>query len=423
MNNNNGIIDQRPTTNDQRPTTNDQPIAVHLNFRAFMNKGKNGFNAVAGGIFAYQYELTKRLAQYDDLNVDPFYFSVRHRYDVPGLNSLLRRIFFPARFTIRTKSHGIRSFVLNFLFRLIRPFISLDFLTGGSKDDVYVSFFGIPNMPIKGKLIAVIHDIVPLRLEYDPSRKEHTGGLSRDFMETFLKDNKDIIRRASKIVAVSKYTRKDFAEYFNIDESRIEVVYSNIKPFVYSREYDLNLIREKYNLPERYILYFGSCHKRKNVETLIRAYAKLHETIQSEYKLVITNPVEDTTDCVNDCGISDYVHYIEAIPEADKPAIYQMASVSVWPSLYEGFGLPVLEAMASGVPVICSNVTSMPEVAGDAAILVDPLDASGMAREIERVLTDSELRKELIAKGYENIKRFSWDESAKKFHDIIMSLQ
>ncbi len=99
-----------------------------------------------------------------------------------------------------------------------------------------------------------------------------------------------------------------------------------------------------------------------------------------------------------------------------------MASVFVWPSLFEGFGLPILEAQASGVPVVSSNATSMPEVAGDSAILVDPKDTKAIASAVERVLTDDELHKNLVMKGFENIKRFSWDESAKKLHDIILSL-
>ena len=309
-------------------------------------------------------------------------------------------------------------YALNLLGRIF----SFNLITGGGSNDVYVfTENDMPTMRIRGKTVVVIHDIIPLRVKYDSSRK-NPDAIGKYTERIFARNTEDVLKRASCIITVSEFSRQDIADYYHIDPARIKVVCNGIDPAVYAGKYDLQSIREKYVLPDKYVLYFGACSARKNVETLIRAYSKLPENLRREYKLVITNPVEDTTDCVKDCGISDNVHYIKAVPESDKPAIYQMASLSVWPSLYEGFGLPVLEAMASGVPVICSNVTSMPEVAGNAAILVDPLDDSVMSKEIERVLTDSDLRSELIAKGYENIKRFSWDESAKKFHDIIINL-
>ena len=234
---------------------------------------------------------------------------------------------------------------------------------------------------------------------------------------------RDILRIADKIITVSEFSKRDILDYFNLkDDGRIEVVYNSFDPVYRQPCPNIEDIRERYSLPERYILYFGSCIPHKNANTLIRAYAELPEDIRREYMLVITNPQSVTYDCVKECGVSERVRFLNKVPESDKPGIFQSASLFVWPSLYEGFGIPAIEAMASGVPVISSNTTSMPEVAGDAAVFVNPLDYSGMSKQIERVLTDGNLRNELIAKGYENIKRFSWDESAKKFHDIIINL-
>ena len=153
----------------------------------------------------------------------------------------------------------------------------------------------------------------------------------------------------------------------------------------------------------------------------MKAYSILPAEFMDTYKLVITNPSNEIKDLVNAQGISEHVHYLDEVPDEDKPGIFRGASLFVWPSLYEGFGLlPILEAQASGVQVVCSNAASMPEVAGDSAILFDPHDTEAIASAIERVLTNEDLRDELAAKGCENIKRFSWDKSAQKLHDIII---
>ncbi len=198
------------------------------------------------------------------------------------------------------------------------------------------------------------------------------------------------------------------------------MVYCGVNAEEFQQPFDHEAVRTKYKLPEKYILYFGTCGPRKNVESVIRAYARLPETVRKEYALVITNP----TAAVKACAVENNVTpcYVDGVSAEDKAAVYQMASVLIWLSIYEGFGLPVIEAQAAGTPVVCSNVTSLPEVAGDAAVLVDPMDTEAIADAIERCLYDEPFRQELIAKGHENVKRFNWDESAKKFHDIIVNL-
>ena len=246
----------------------------------------------------------------------------------------MKRIFVPSSAVFYSPwRFNLKSAVKHILSRLGRIF-SFNFISGGSKNDVYVFIENrMPTMRIEGKIIVVVHDIIPLRVSYDPSRKS-PDAIGKDTAKIVSRDTEDILKRASCIITVSEFSRHDISEYYHIDTERIKVVYNGIDPSVYARRYDLRLIREKYNLPEKYVLYFGACTARKNVETLIRAYSKLPESLRREYKLVITNPLIDTFDCVNDCGISDYVHYIEAIPEDEKPVIYQMASVSVYPSLY-----------------------------------------------------------------------------------------
>ena len=156
------------------------------------------------------------------------------------------------------------------------------------------------------------------------------------------------------------------------------------------------------------------------MESVIRAYARLPEATRREYALVITNPKDAVKACAVENGITP--HYIANVAAEDKPAVYQMASVLIWLSLYEGFGLPIIEAQAAGTPVVCSNVTSLPEVAGDAAVLVDPMDTEAASAAIERCLYDVPFREDLIAKGHENVKRFTWDDAARRLRDVILSL-
>lgn len=403
---------EKNITINQQPTTNNDSICVHLVLQSI--DAKNGYNT-------YETEITRRLLHYNDLKADPFHLHLKP-VDTSSVDFHVRHVIFPSFLAFRQSNYGIRA-VLGKIFSIIDPLFSLNHLVGGKSEDTYVFFENnITSLPVKGKIIALIHDLIPLKL---PEYIKHDN--YERIKKSFGIRVKEIISRASKIITVSDFSKRDIAEYFHIDVNRIEVVHCGIKPEKFSCERSsgdyLRNLKAKYNLPEKYILHFGSCLPQKNVETLIKAYSMLPDKIRNEYVLMITNPNDSVKRFAESNDIAQRVIYAEDIPESDKPGIYQLASLFVWPSLYEGFGIPVLEAMASGVPVICSNSTSMPEVAGDAAILVDPLDDSGMSKEIEHVLTDSDLRNELIAKGYENIKRFSWDNSAKKVHDIIMNLQ
>ena len=298
-----------------------------------------------------------------------------------------------------------------FIRGLVRPFFRCDynFLARDHESDIFVFFANhIPDFPIRGKAITCIHDIIPLRVT------------SEEHVESYKKNIKDVLRKSTKIITDSEFSKRDIIDYSHIGEDRIEVVYCGVNAEEFQQPFDHEVVRVKYNLPEKYILYFGTCGPRKNVESVIRAYARLAERVRKEYALVITNPTESVRALATEENVTP--HYIANVAVEDKPAVYQMASVLVWPSLYEGFGLPVIEAQAAGTPVVCSNVTSLPEVAGDAAVLVDPMDTEAIADAIERCLYDEPFRRELIAKGHENVKRFNWDESAKKFHDIIVNL-
>ena len=184
----------------------------------------------------------------------------------------------------------------------------------------------------------------------------------------------------------------------------------------------IEAIKARYNIAGDYILFVGTLQPRKNLIRLIEAFSNLQSPI-SNIQLIIAGKkgwlYEETFRQVEELGLEWKVVFTDYAPEGDLPALLSGASLFVFPSLYEGFGLPVLEAMACGTPVVCSNVSSLPEVAGEAAILVDPLDVEELATAMERVLGDEELRAELTERGFEQARRFSWEKCARQTLDVL----
>lgn len=218
------------------------------------------------------------------------------------------------------------------------------------------------------------------------------------------------ILQADRIIAVSHFTKKDLLEHFKIPEEKIDVIYNPLPPH-FKVAPDKNLlsqVREKYRLPESYLLYVGNLEPRKNLGRLIEAYLILRKKLESNLVIVGTPEWQYAKlfDLVREKHLDREIIFTGYVPDEDLPSLYSLARMFVFPSLFEGFGIPVIEAMACGTPVVTSNVSSLPEVAGDAGILVDPYDAESIAEGISRVLTDSKLKRELIKKGYERIKAF-----------------
>ncbi|HEY6042424.1 MAG TPA: glycosyltransferase family 1 protein [Anaerolineae bacterium] len=217
-------------------------------------------------------------------------------------------------------------------------------------------------------------------------------------------------RVAKTVFADSLATKHDLESYYRVPTEKIIVAYPGFELTDLSR--NANII-SRYGLSKDYLLAVGTVQPRKNYERLIEAFGALNAGLE----LVIAGRrgwmAQRTYDRVRELGLRERVKFLDYVPRGDLPALYGNARAFVFPSLYEGFGFPVLEAMASGAPVACSNSSSLPEVGGEAAIYFDPLDVGSMKQALERLINDSTLRQDLAARGRENVKRFTWDACAK----------
>jgi glycosyltransferase involved in cell wall biosynthesis len=187
----------------------------------------------------------------------------------------------------------------------------------------------------------------------------------------------------------------------------------------------IEAVKARYGIAGDYALFVGTLQPRKNLIRLIEAFSNFRFPI-SDFRLVIAGKkgwlYQEIFRWVEELGLEKKVVFTGYVPEGDLPVLLSGARLFVFPSLYEGFGLPVLEAMACGTPVVCSNASSLPEVAGDAAVLVDPQDVEGLAAAMERVLGDEELRAELIVRGFEQARKFSWERCARETLDVLESV-
>jgi glycosyltransferase involved in cell wall biosynthesis len=223
------------------------------------------------------------------------------------------------------------------------------------------------------------------------------------------------------VLADSEATRRDLGRSYGIAPEKVRVAYPGIDPTLtlMTDTGVLKSVREKYGLPPRYLFFIGSLRPRKNLTRLVEAFAKAQPP---DTALVLAGkPGRAAQDLIAQVERLDLpVIFPGYVADADVAALYSAALALVFPSLYEGFGFPVAEAMRCGTPVICSNTSSLPEIAGDAALLVDPLDADAIAEAIRRVAGDSDLRASLSARGKARAARFTWEDAA---HRTLTTLE
>jgi glycosyltransferase involved in cell wall biosynthesis len=231
-------------------------------------------------------------------------------------------------------------------------------------------------------------------------------------------------RRATRVLTVSESSKRDILRFVDADPSKIDVIYNayDERFGVEPREEDVVRVRERFQLTDEFVLYAGNVKPHKNLERLIDAFDIVRKRGLDHLKLVMIgddiSKYASLRRAVHRHQLHKYVRFLGYMPEETLAVMYRLAGVFVFPSLYEGFGLPPLEAMASGTPVVTSNVSSLPEVAGDAAVLVDPYDPDAIADGIYRVLTDETMRRSMRVRGVERARQFSWEQSVHRIRDI-----
>jgi glycosyltransferase involved in cell wall biosynthesis len=231
-------------------------------------------------------------------------------------------------------------------------------------------------------------------------------------------------KKSDKIITISESSKKEIVKYYKVEPEKIAIISPAVDHGVFKpQEYKkITQIRNKYKINRSYILYTGTLEPRKNIVGILEAYALLPMSLCAEFQLVLAggkgwldHEIQSKLDDLKDLEIvlTGYV------PDKDLPALYSGASVFVYPSFYEGFGMPPLEAMACGVPVITSNNSSLPEVVGTAGITIDAKDTKSLAENMQRVLTDEKLANKMKKDGLIQAKKFSWAESAVKMKMVI----
>lgn len=285
-------------------------------------------------------------------------------------------------------------------------------------------FFNVIIPPrIEGKVINTIHDLT-FCLYPETIDQKHLK---------FLHSNmKQSVERPDKIITISENSRHEIIKHLHVDPNKIEIVYPGVDPLLYQHVLnikEIEQVRERYKLPQNYILYMGTLEPRKNIERIVEAFSLFKQNsgpIGKDFKLVLAGKkgwLYDTIfEKVKYFSLEQEIIFTDYVEEGHKVILYRLASLFIFPSLYEGFGIPVLEAMAGGVPVITSNCSSLPEVAGTAAVLVDPYDSESMAIAMERILSDEEMRQALIREGYQQIKKFNWGRSAQKLYQVYQEV-
>jgi len=232
------------------------------------------------------------------------------------------------------------------------------------------------------------------------------------------------VKKAEFIITASKSTKRDLAKFYSIPEERVSVVYEgvNYKKFNSEKSSSSN-IYQKYKLfpIHRYIFHISSETPRKNVDGLVKAFYKLKRKYKlTNLKLLKAGNPQYQRDrkrllnLIKQLGLQEEIIFLDYVPEEDLLGLYNIAELFVFPSFYEGFGLPALEAMACGTPLITSNTSSLPEVVGDAGVMVDPKNVSDLAEAMYKVLKSEELRKKMISKGLKRASLFSWETSAEE---------
>jgi len=284
--------------------------------------------------------------------------------------------------------------------------------------DLYHSPHYTLPLGLGGSSVVTIHDLIPLRFPgyFNAVKKACAWALM-----------KHAVRNAGAIITDSEFSRRDLLEMFRVPEEKVHAIHCGVDS-QYARLQDgerIQSIRRMYGLESPFVLYVGSLKPHKNIPTLLEAFSLLAKKNVEVNLVFVGESLSSRSSLAGKAealGLVGRIHDLGFVSGEDLAAIYNCAEMVVLPSLYEGFGLPAIEAMACGTPAIVSNATSLPEVAGRGALVVDPRSAGEWAEAMKSILEDSSLRGDLIARGFENASRYSWKRNARETLRIYSSL-
>lgn len=281
----------------------------------------------------------------------------------------------------------------------------------GRMDIFHGTNFTVPRQ-LYGRSLVTIHDLMYL---------SYPEFLEAEWVKSYKRDVKWSLKRADLIVVVSNFVKNDIFKNFNIPRDKVRVIYNGIGGhFRVRKDLPKEHIMKKYDIKYPYILFVGTLEPKKNLVRLVEAFSQLLRSQARRFNLVLAgsrgclNYREKIEQKIKDLDLEKEVILTGYIDDEDLPKLYASAELFVFPSIFEGFGIPPLEAMASGLPVIASNAASLPEVVGDAGILIDPFDTKAITQTISSCLSNDNLRKTLIRKGLVRAGLFSWEATARQ---------
>ena len=307
------------------------------------------------------------------------------------------------------------------LYKIIWPFIPIAYkLFFKSRPEVQVFFNNYLPPGTVGKTLLMVHDMAVFAYPETLSwRTKYMLGMTL----------KKSTRRADHLLTVSEFSKSEMVSYLKLDPSRITVVPNGVDFSRFHTGYSVERIQEvskKLSLEGDYFLYLGTLEPRKNIPRLIEAYALLQKKLGKVPLLVLAGRkgwlYESIFERVKELGLEKDVIFAGYVSNEDTPPLMAGAKAFLFPSLYEGFGMPPLEAMACGTPVIVANTASLPEVVGDSGLYVDPFDIESMVEAMERIVTDAELCKQLSKSGIEHASQFTWDTSGKILASVCRTM-
>ncbi|MFH1427089.1 MAG: glycosyltransferase family 1 protein [Patescibacteria group bacterium] len=361
------------------------------------------------GVSEYTYNLVKEILRLDKVNqYKLFYNSGR---DVSG------RIPKFISENVEVVSTHYPNKLYNYIMQKTFRYPKIDQLLG--VDLFFMPHIGFASLSNKCKSILTIHDLSFIRYQKFYSLRKNLWHK--------LVNTKKLLNQFDTIIAVSENTKSDIIELGGVDNSKVKVIYSAVEGQfrkISKEEPDFNnldVIRAKYDLPWDFILFLGTIEPRKNIIGLIKAFSilKVNNSNLKSLKLVIAGGQGWKSKSIfKEWEKSKYkadIKFLGYVDREDKVYLYNLAKIFIYPSFYEGFGFPPLEAMSSGTPVVSSNISSLPEIMGGAALLVDPYNVNRLAKSIEKVLLDDGIRKKLIAKGFDWARQFSWQQTAQNY--------